>query len=88
LLGGTANFSEGYGQLVAHVGALTHSAAISSSAQNVLLKQATASREAVSGVNLDEEAANLIKFQNAYQASAKVVSVVNNLFDTLIGAVR
>lgn len=88
LLGGTANFSEGYGQLVAHVGTLTHAAEVSSSAQNVLLKQATASREAVSGVNLDEEAANLIKFQNAYQASAKVVSVVNNLFDTLIGAVR
>jgi flagellar hook-associated protein 1 FlgK len=88
LLGGTANFSEGYGQLVALVGTLTHSAEISRSAQDVLLKQATASREAISGVNLDEEAANLIKFQNAYQASAKVVSVVNSLFDTLIGAVR
>lgn len=88
LLGGTASFSEGYGQLVAQVGTLTHSADISRSAQDVLLKQATASREAISGVNLDEEAANLIKFQNAYQASAKVVSVVNSLFDTLIGAVR
>lgn len=88
LLGGTASFSEGYGQLVAHVGTLTHSADISRSAQDVLLKQAIASRETISGVNLDEEAANLIKYQNAYQASAKVVSVVNGLFDSLIGAIR
>lgn len=88
LLGGKASFSEGYGQLVANVGSLTHSAKISSAAQGVLLKQATANRETVSGVNLDEEAANLIKFQTAYQASAKVVSVANSLFDSLLGAVR
>ncbi len=88
LLGGTASFVEGYGQLVSHVGTLTHSAEISRSAQDVLLKQATSARETVAGVNLDEEAANLIKFQNAYQASAKVVSVANSLFDALIGAVR
>lgn len=88
LLGGTASYSQAYGQLVTEVGTLTHSAQISRSAQDVLLKQATANRESVAGVNLDEEAANLIKFQNAYQASARVVSVVNSLFDTLIGAVR
>lgn len=88
LLAGRASFAEGYGQLVSKVGTLTHSAQISSSAQEVLLKQATASRETVSGVNLDEEAANLIKFQNAYQASARVVSVVNTLFDSLLGSVR
>jgi len=42
----------------------------------------------LSGVNLDEEAANLIKFQQAYQASAQSISVARSLFDTLIGAVR
>lgn len=88
LLGGKASFSDGYGQLVANIGSLTHSAQLSTSAQHVLLKQATAARESVSGVNLDEEAANLIKYQNAYQASAKVVSVVNSMFDTLLGSLR
>jgi flagellar hook-associated protein 1 FlgK len=42
----------------------------------------------VSGVNLDEEAANLVRFQQAYQAAAQVISVSNTLFDSLLGAVR
>ena len=41
----------------------------------------------ISGVNLDEEAANLVRFQQAYQASAQVISVANTLFDTLLSAV-
>jgi flagellar hook-associated protein 1 FlgK len=53
-----------------------------------LLNQARQTRENLAGVNLDEEAANLIKFQNAYQAAAKAVTVANSLFDTLIGALR
>jgi len=52
------------------------------------LKQATSSWESVSGVNLDEEAANLIKFQQSYQAAAQAISIANALFDSLIGAVR
>lgn len=81
-------FSQVYGQLVGDVGTKTHSALVSSSAQDVLLKQATSARENLAGVNLDEEAANLIKFQNSYQAAAQTVSVAKTLFDTLIGAVR
>jgi flagellar hook-associated protein 1 FlgK len=54
----------------------------------VLLSQATQARENLVGVNLDEEAANLIKFQNSYQAAAQAISVANSLFDTLIGVVR
>lgn len=88
LLGGTTSLVASYGQLVADVGAKTHSANINRSAQEALLSQAQQSREAVSGVNLDEEAANLIKYQNSYQAAAQVVSVANSLFDTLIGAFR
>jgi len=53
-----------------------------------LLEQARTTRESLSGVNLDEEAANLIKFQNAYQAAAQAVSMANSLFETLIGVVR
>ena len=88
LLGGKATFNDAYGQLVTKVGSLTHAAKISSSAQEVLLNQAKQSRENLAGVNLDEEAANLIKFQQSYQAAAQVISIASSLFDTLIGAVR
>lgn len=88
LLGGKTTLNGAYSQLVSKVGTLTHSAKISSSAQEALLNQAKQSRENFAGVNLDEEAANLVKFQQSYQASAQVVSVANSLFDTLIGAMR
>lgn len=88
MLNGKNSFTQVYGQLVADVGSETHSASVSRSAQDVLLKQATGARENLAGVNLDEEAANLIKFQNSYQAAAKAVTVANTLFDTIIGAVR
>jgi flagellar hook-associated protein 1 FlgK len=88
LLNGNATFNDAYGQLVAKVGALTHTAKISSSAQEVLFNQAKQSRENLAGVNLDEEAANLIKFQQSYQAAAQAIAIANTLFDTLIGAVR
>jgi flagellar hook-associated protein 1 FlgK len=88
LSGGHSSFSEAYGQLVGRIGTLTQSAAASRSAQEVLLNQARQTRENLVGVNLDEEAANLIRFQNAYQAAAKAISVANSLFDTIIGAVR
>lgn len=88
MLGGKASFTQVYGQLVADVGSQTHAASVSRDAQDTLLKQATSAKENISGVNLDEEAANLIKFQNSYQAAAKAVSVANAMFDTLIGAFR
>ena len=47
-----------------------------------------AARDAVSGVNLDEEAANMLKYQQAYQAAAQIISAANEMFDTLINAVR
>jgi flagellar hook-associated protein 1 FlgK len=81
----TATFADTYGQIVAKVGTSTHGAMVSRSAQDVLLKQVTGTQQDVSGVNLDEEAANLIKFQNAYQASAQAIAVANRLFDSLMG---
>ncbi|MGZ4959902.1 MAG: flagellar hook-associated protein FlgK [Methylomonas sp.] len=85
---GMSTFSQVYGQLVADVGSKTHAASVSSGAQDALLKQATSARENLAGVNLDEEAANLIKFQNSYQAAAQTVNIAKSMFDTLIGAVR
>ncbi len=88
LLGGKSTLNDAYGQLVSRVGTLTHAAKISGSAQETLLNQAKQSRENLAGVNLDEEAANLVKFQQSYQAAAKVISIASSLFDTLIGALR
>ncbi|MGZ4955916.1 MAG: flagellar hook-associated protein FlgK [Methylobacter sp.] len=88
MVGGSASFSDAYAQIVSGVGALTRAANLSSSAQQTLLNQAKGARESLAGVNLDEEAANLIKFQQAYQASAQSISVARSLFDTLLGAVR
>ncbi|MGZ8175157.1 MULTISPECIES: flagellar hook-associated protein FlgK [Methylobacter] len=88
MLGGSATVNDAYGQIVSSVGTLTNAAALSSSAQQTLLNQTKGAREGLAGVNLDEEAANLIKFQQAYQASAQSISVARSLFDTLISAVK
>ncbi|MDI1229717.1 MAG: flagellar hook-associated protein FlgK [Methylobacter sp.] len=88
MLGGTASFNSTYNEVVSGIGTLTRAAKLGASAQETLLNQAKGARESLAGVNLDEEAANLIKFQQAYQASAQAISVARSLFDTLLGAVR
>jgi flagellar hook-associated protein 1 FlgK len=70
------------------VGSKTHELNINSEAQNILYGQAKAQREAVSGVNLDEEAADLVRFQQAYKANAQVIGAASEMFDTLIGVLR
>ena len=84
----TATFQETYGQLVSGVGSKTHQAEINYQATNGLVERHKNALLAVSGVNLDEEAANLVRFQQAYQAAAQVISVAKTLFDTLISSVR
>lgn len=81
-------YQSAYGQLVADVGVSTRQAEVTRDAQDVLLRQAVERRESVSGVNLDEEAADLIRFQQAYQAAAQVISTADSLFQELIGVVR
>ncbi|MCP5085172.1 MAG: flagellar hook-associated protein FlgK, partial [Alphaproteobacteria bacterium] len=88
LVNNTASFQDAYAQFVARVGVDTNQAEINRDAQETLLEMSGAAREAVSGVNLDEEAANLIRFQQAYAAAAQVISIARLLFDTLIGAVQ
>ena len=85
---GTATIGGSYASLVADVGIRTRAAEVANAAQERLLADARAQREAISGVNLDEEAANLVRFQQAYQAAAQVISVAGTLFDTLLAAVR
>lgn len=88
LSAGTATFQDVYGQIVADVGRRTQAAEVNGSAQKGLLAQTVSSRESVSGVNLDEEAAQLIRFQQAYQAASQVVLTSRTIFDTLIGVFR
>ena len=88
LSGGTASLTDIYQTMVAEVGSSTSQAERNSAAHKQLLDQAIATRESLSGVNLDEEAANLIRFQQAYQAAAQVIAAASSLFDTLLSVVR
>jgi flagellar hook-associated protein 1 FlgK len=82
------SFTDGYGDLVERVGTLTAQARQDSAATGAILKQATNNRDSLSAVNLDEEAANLIKFEQYYNASAQVIQVARSLFDTLLNTFR
>lgn len=88
MLGGTTSFSESYSLLIASIGSQTSSAKVNRTAQESLFKQSEQAWDEISGVNLDEEAANLIKFQNSYQAAAQAASVANQLFDALLSTMR
>jgi flagellar hook-associated protein 1 len=86
LQNGSADFQRGYGLMVADVGTRTHSSEVDLQAQITLNDQAKQNRDSLSGVNLDEEASNLLRFQQAYQASAKVITVADDIFRTLLSS--
>lgn len=85
---GTATLQSSYAQMVSQVGNKTREVQVNAKAGNALLAQATAAQADVSGVNLDEEATNLIKYQQAYQASSKVMQIAGTIFDTLLSISR
>lgn len=82
--GGTDSLADAYANLVSQVGSRARNLQVASDAQQTILDQARSSREALSGVNLDEEAANLLRYQQAYQASAKAMAIGASLFDTIL----
>ncbi|THF64177.1 flagellar hook-associated protein FlgK [Pseudothauera rhizosphaerae] len=84
----TGTFQSVYAGMVTLVGNKTREVQVHMKAQEALLTQATDARDALSGVNLDEEAANLVRYQLAYQSSAKVMSVAQTLFDTILSIAR
>lgn len=84
LANGTANYQVAYGQVVNSIGNDTSQANINLKAQSTLATQAKSARDSFSGVNLDEEAANLIRFQQLYSASAKIMQTAQEMFSTLI----
>ncbi|VAW97464.1 Flagellar hook-associated protein FlgK [hydrothermal vent metagenome] len=84
----TGTYTQIYAQLVSRVGSKTHELDTSSKAQQLLLQQADQRRESISGVNMDEEAANLIRYQQLYKANAQVIATAKELFDTLMQTFR
>jgi flagellar hook-associated protein 1 FlgK len=85
--GNTENFSDFYTGLVADVGNDTRGANSRRDLQQTTMMQLEAYREEISGVSLDEEMVNLVQFQNAYAAAAKLISATDELLDTLINMV-
>lgn len=84
---GQDSFSDSYDNTLGLVGTRTRQAQMFRDSSAALREQAQNERDELSGVNLDEEAAKLLKYQKAYQAASQVISVANQLFDTLFAAV-
>lgn len=82
-----ATLADGYASAMAQVGTRTQSATFAAQLSTTIANNLKRDRAAVSGVNLDEEAARLIQYQQAYQASAKMLSIAQSIFDNLIQTV-
>ena len=85
LNGGTDTLTSSYANYVNTIGNTTNQLKATSTAQTALLTQATSAQQSVQGVNLNEEAANLIQYQQLYQANSKVIQTASTLFQSLLG---
>ncbi len=85
LVGGRASFNQAYATLVGDVGNRTNIVKVNLTAQQGLSDQLTAVQQSESGVNLDEEAANLLRLQQYYQANAKVIQAGSSILDAILG---
>ena len=88
LQAGTQGYTSLYGSTLSSIAVETRSAVSNADTELSLLRSAEDRLDSVRGVNLDEEATNLIRYQQAYQAAAQVISVANEIFDTLLMASR
>lgn len=86
--GATATFQTAWSSAVAELGSLARSWQTEASASKALLDQIKAMRDGYAGVNLDEEAANLIEFQQSYQAASKTMQIAQKLFDEVLAIAR
>jgi flagellar hook-associated protein 1 len=84
IIGGIASYQGSYSQIVSDVGNTTQELLVQMQAQDTLTRQTEEAEQSFSGVNLDEEAANLIRHQQAYQASAKVLQIASSLFQSVL----
>ncbi|MSQ67316.1 MAG: flagellar hook-associated protein FlgK [Gammaproteobacteria bacterium] len=86
--GGSATYQDAFGRILGQTGSLTQQAQISRDSLKVQLDSSEAAREQVAGVNLDQEAADLIRYQQSYQAAAQVIAAADAAFQALIAAMR
>ena len=84
--GGSFSFADSYGALIENVGITSASSNTNSTAATQVLQQSEELRNSVSGVNLDEEAASLIRFEQLYSANTQVISVARDIFERLINS--
>ena len=81
-------FNQAFAEVVTDIGVVTGQAKTNGAAFDALAKQSESWYESLSGVNLDEEAANLLRFQQSYAASAQVLAAARSIFETLLSAAR
>jgi flagellar hook-associated protein 1 FlgK len=79
-----STYQSTYAKLVSFVGNKARESQVNGSAADAMLSSATSAAQGVSGVNLDEEATNLMRYQQAYQACGKVMQIASAVFDTLL----
>lgn len=87
-LNGNASFSDTYGIMVERIGSITNRAQINRDSSEILMNHSQNAVSSLSGVNLDEEAAALIRYELVYNASAQIIQTARTIFDTLISTFR
>ncbi|MBL8266923.1 flagellar hook-associated protein FlgK [Steroidobacter sp.] len=85
---GTTSLTQGIGKFVGDIGVKTNQAQVTAAAQKVVSEEAQESMQSVSGVNLDEEAANLLRYQQAYMAISQMIKIADNCFQSVLAATR
>jgi flagellar hook-associated protein 1 FlgK len=88
LAGGSISVLTAFANVTTQIGTAGSQAATTLTTQTALYNQATASQQSLSGVNLDEEAAKLVNYQQSYQASAQVIAASQTIFTSLLSAIR
>jgi len=88
LVENSASLAQAYGSLISNVGTRTRQADLATSSIQGMHNSVLQKRDNVSGVNLDEEAINLSRYQQAYQAAAQIISTADEMFQSLLGAIR
>ncbi|MCF6346105.1 MAG: flagellar hook-associated protein FlgK [Thiomicrorhabdus sp.] len=85
---GSETLLGGYSKMATNVGMYVRGSEIQFTAQTSVFQQMTDQRDSISGVSLDEEAANLMKYQQAYEAAAQIIATSQTLFQTILDVVR
>lgn len=85
---GSRTFEETYLQAIGKIGLATSKSGVNAEQSKGILAQAKSIKERISGVSIDEEATNMVKYQHAYEASAKMIRTADEMFDSVIGMMR